>query len=454
VNLEQLRKQAKELTRAARAGDAEALARLGDLPPKLASTQTVLAREHGYPSWPALVAAAEASPAAFVLAATTPRRDRAERLLAAQPAIERDRWVALVLGRGWDGDANARGGPRDWPPLAYVCHAPFAPVEAARDLLERGSDPNAVFENDWGPVSMLYGATAVQQSPDLIRALLDAGADVDDTATQFGDSLYHSVEHPSTECTRVLLEHGAEPKGSAALAHALDDERPEHVRLLLEAGADANEGALLVHAVRRGRGPEYLRLLAEHGAELDRRGGEWSTPREQYRTAYQNAILRGRDDLAQTLEELGASTDVLPADVAVAAVLRGEPAELPEVLAPDAQEALILAVLDRRIRIFDPRFFGHVGGGPPGSLLHHACWVGDAALVRELVSLGADPTAASGAEYDKPLAWAFLGSQAWREQGRDYVGVSEALLAAGAELEPRFEEVAEGPLAEWLEGRL
>jgi ankyrin repeat protein len=300
----------------------------------------------------------------------------------------------------------------------------------------------------------LFAATAVQRSAELIRLLLAAGADVDDKATQFGDSLYHSVEHESTDCTRVLLEHGAQPNGSAALAHALDYERPDHVRLLLDAGADANEGALLVHAVRRGRGPEYLRLLAEHGAELDRGGGEWSTPPDQYRTAYQNAVLRGRDDLAATLEELGASTEISSDDLAVAAVLRGEPAELPENLAPDAQEALILAVLDGRIPVFDPQFFGHVGGGPPGTVLHHASWVGDAGLARELLALGADPTALSGAEFDTPLAWAFLGSQGWHEPGRDYVGVAEALVAAGAQLEPRFEEVAEGPLAEWLATRI
>ena len=55
MNLEQLRKQAKELARAARTGDPEALARIGDLPLKLASAQTVLAREQGFASWPALV---------------------------------------------------------------------------------------------------------------------------------------------------------------------------------------------------------------------------------------------------------------------------------------------------------------------------------------------------------------------------------------------------------------
>src|SRR5581483_6015970 len=61
MNLEQLRKQAKELVRAARAGEPEALERLGGREPILARAQLVLAREHGYASWPALVAAAEAN---------------------------------------------------------------------------------------------------------------------------------------------------------------------------------------------------------------------------------------------------------------------------------------------------------------------------------------------------------------------------------------------------------
>ena len=52
-----------------------------------------------------------------------------------------------------------------------------------------------------------------------------------------------------------------------------------------------------------------------------------------------------------------------------------------------------------------------------------------------------------------PLGLAALGSEHWRYEGRDYVAVVELLLAAGAELEPRFAEVAEGPLREWLEDR-
>jgi hypothetical protein len=96
VNVEQLRKQAKELARAARAREERALARIrAHAPPRervvLADAQLTLAREHGYAGWPALVAAAEASAERFVVAATSGRRARAEAMLAARPEIERDR---------------------------------------------------------------------------------------------------------------------------------------------------------------------------------------------------------------------------------------------------------------------------------------------------------------------------------------------------------------------------
>jgi hypothetical protein len=141
----------------------------------------------------------------------------------------------------------------------------------------------------------------------------------------------------------------------------------------------------------------------------------------------------------------------------VAAVVRGErPARpLPHELDPDQQEAVILAALDGHLdlvaKLLGPSFFGHVGGGPPGTLLHHACWVGNREIVARLLELGADPMAQSGAKDGLPLAWTVLGSQYHRLPGRDYIGVAEQLLAAGAIVEPRFIEYAHGPLAEWLE---
>ena len=56
TNLEQLRRQAKDLLRAAKAGDAEALARIAAVTDRLtlASAQLALAREYGFASWPRL----------------------------------------------------------------------------------------------------------------------------------------------------------------------------------------------------------------------------------------------------------------------------------------------------------------------------------------------------------------------------------------------------------------
>ena len=275
VNLEQLRKQAKELVRAARAGDAEALARLEGREPILARAQLVVAREHGYASWPALVAAVEANAESFVLAATNRQRTRAESLLAARPELGDDPWAKLVLGRGWDGDPNEPGGPRGWAPLLYVCHSCFPSATLARELLSRGADPNVTFDNEYGAMSALYGAAGVAHDPELTRVLLEAGANPDD-----GESVYHSTEAQSTECLRLLLEHGAQTKDTNALAHALDEERLEHVRLLLEAGADPNEWAIR-RACRAPRPRARVRPPARRARRRPRPPGRRDVARER-----------------------------------------------------------------------------------------------------------------------------------------------------------------------------
>jgi ankyrin repeat protein len=454
VDLQQLRKQAKELVHAARAGDERALERLGGREPIVASAQLAIAREQGFASWPALVAAAKANAETFVVAATNGRRARAKALLGARPEIERDPWAALVLGRAWAGDPNTPSGPRGWAPIVYLSHSCFAPVALLQDLLGRGADPNATYHNEYGAMTALYGAAGVAHDPEMTRALLEAGANPDD-----GESVYHAAGARSTACLALLLEHGAQVTGTNALGCALDEERLEHVRLLLDAGGDPNEGALLAHAVRRGRGTDVVRLLAERGADLDRPGGETWRGDVPLRTAYQHAVLRGRDDLAEVLAELGADTRLDPGDEAVAALARGRrpQATLPQRLDPDGQEVVILTALrghaDLVVDVAGADFRGVVGGSPAGTLLHHAAWVGQPALVARLLERGADPVASSDAEFATPLAWAVLASQYHESPGRDYVAVAELLVAAGNPIEPRFLDVADGPLVEWLEER-
>jgi ankyrin repeat protein len=248
--------------------------------------------------------------------------------------------------------------------------------------------------------------------------------------------------------------------GTNALAAAIDADHVEHVRLMLEAGGDANYAALVAHAVRRGCGPAMLRLLTEHGADIDRAGGETWRGDVPLRTPYQHAVLRGRDDLVETLAELGASTQVSDADRAVAALARGKSADvaLPERLDVDAQEVVILAALDGHldavVEAVGPDFRGVVGGSPVLPLIGHAAWVGSPTTVHRLLELGAEPLARGDADYATPLAVAALGSQHHELPDRDYVAVAELLVAAGNVIEPRFLDVADGPLAAWLEERL
>jgi hypothetical protein len=94
-------------------------------------------------------------------------------------------------------------------------------------------------------------------------------------------------------------------------------------------------------------------------------------------------------------------------------------------------------------------------GGPRGwaPLLYvcHSCFA-SADLARDLLARGADPRAAAGPEQATPLAWAAHGSA--NAGGGDHVAVAEALVAAGAEPEPRMLDVADGTLHDWLAARL
>src|SRR6187549_346329 len=106
----------------------------------------------------------------------------------------------------------------------------------------------------------------------------------------------------------------------------------------------------MAHAVRRGRGPEVLRLLAEHGTDLNEPGGETWRGNVPLRTPYQHAFIRGRADQVEALADLGESTTgPFPDD-------------------PDAEEVIVMAALqghlDTVLQAVGPNYAGVVGGSP------------------------------------------------------------------------------------------
>ena len=228
---------------------------------------------------------------------------------------------------------------------------------------------------------------------------------------------------------RLLLEHGAEVPGTNALWHALDYDRPDRVRLLLEHGGDPNESPewpALHHAVIRGRGGDVMRLLVEHGADVAGRD-------QAGRTAYQHAFRRGRDDVADALRELGAPTEVSPADHALNAISHGGSAAQIE-LDGDARDVLIelamsdLGGLERVVDAVGAGFSARWGGGPRGTLLHQASWFGRPDYVELLLRRGAEPDERVETEYATPLGWAAVGSRYSPEHPNDSFAATNADL--------------------------
>ncbi len=325
IDLDQARRRAKELLRAARAGDADALARMrADRAPRLADAQRAVADGLGFPSWPALVGHVDASGgdraerrARLVSAALDGRDDVAGRLLAHDPALAGEGLdVALVLGdeaavaAALDRDPEVIG--RDLPgpgrkPLSCACHSVFLRPSSPRApgvrrvvelLLDRGADPNEVHHNVYGAMSVLYGTAGVAHDLETTRLLLDRGANPDD-----GESVYHAVEADDTACLELLLERGATVRDTNALGNAMEDARK--VRVLLERGDLRPSDPELRDALLHARDPAVAELLIAHGASLEARDGDGLTP-------YSRAARFKDDTMMRLLEAAGAPTELDP----------------------------------------------------------------------------------------------------------------------------------------------
>jgi ankyrin repeat protein len=386
LNLDHLKKQAKDLIRRYRSRDGEAIARfrhalpaaanrsddeIASLKLRLHDAQSCVARDYGFASWTdlrsyvAAQSAARDDHAARVLrwlalvysAEIGGTVDRANprvavRMLAESPDLVADSpYLACAIG---DEDAlrqatqadpawvNRAGGPLKLPPLTAITHSSLLQVpelrerlhRCARFLLTAGANPNQRIGNRWPPASLskpnddhplsaLYGAAGKNHDPGLTKLLLDAGADPNDD-----ESLYHSLENPA--CTRLLLEHGARIEGSNALYRALDFDNVGPLALLLEHGADPNEPAR--NAPLTDWGTPLLwairrRRSPRHIAALLTAGADPSAMTPSGISAYRLALQFGLEEVAGLLRGTSGTEPISDEDMFVAACARGDEAE-------------------------------------------------------------------------------------------------------------------------------
>ncbi|MGZ4867692.1 MAG: ankyrin repeat domain-containing protein [Candidatus Angelobacter sp.] len=348
-SLEQYKKQAKELLKAYRSADVETIRRVKRSHPRfeklaesgfeiskfaLADAQLVIAREHGFESWPKFAkrievinreVAARSNPlAAFIEAAIWHGRlDAAEAILAAHPEIARSSiHVVAILGddaavRGFIAadprNATKKEEPYGGDALVYLCLSKYlrldktrseAFVRAATALLDAGADPNTGFraKDEYGDFeTALYGAAAVAQHAELTRLLLERGADPNEVETP-----YHVPESYDNAALKVLVESGKLNTDSltAMLLRKADIHDYDGMKYLLEHGADPNRMTrwhytALHQAVRRDNRIELIDLMLDHGADPTLKN------EADGKSGVAMAARRGRSDVLWTFARRG-----------------------------------------------------------------------------------------------------------------------------------------------------
>lgn len=448
-SLDHLRHEARDLLRAAQAGDIAAR-----LKTEVQARTTDLARQ------------AEM----FCEASIRDWTGRAARMLAANPELAGyNVATAVVLG---DADRVRAELARDpglatridartgWTALHAACASQWNRLDPARAgglaavarlLLDAGADPvgRSGGQRGRGGWTPLRCAVAGATNPPVVALLLERGAEPDDHDLYLAG--FGGDDHQSL---RMMLSHVPDLAGTAemALAAPISQDDAEGVRLLLEAGADPNhyaddEGApasALCEAVRSGCSAELVELLLIHGADPGRPGADGRSP-------YRLARVEGRADLADLLRRYGAADSLTDADRILAAL---QDADRDTVLSQLARDSGILdrltdeqcaAAMTRAAETGHTAALGLMldlgfpagardGDNNGGTALHAAAYAGSADAVRLLLARGADLEARDATWNSSPLGWAMVGSgqRPATSPRADWIATVQALLDAGA----------------------
>jgi ankyrin repeat protein len=471
-SLEQYKKQAKELVRDFSLRVPEALMRLRHHHPRLhavpeaefphatvslTEAQLVLAREHGFESWPKFAHHIEterlirevADPvSAFIEQACVPRHsghssgtlDHAEMILARYPRVAKSSIhtaailadlpaVQAFLAKD-PASATAKGGPYGWDALTHLCFSRYLRLDAsrseafvrtARALLDAGASANTGwYETIDHPnprqilESVLYGAAGIARHPGLTQLLLEYGADpnLDE------ETAYHVAEGYDNTVLTILLASGKFNQASLTTlaVRKADWHDYDGMQLVLEHGADPNAtpiwgSSALQHALRRDNWIKTIELLLDHGA------GPSLTSQRDGLSSWSIAARRGRGDVLRLFAERGLPSALTGLDSLIGACALADRDAIQTTLA--AHPELLPALLTQG-----------------GTLLAEFSGTANLEGVRCLLDLGVSPSAlyASGDGYfDIARDSTALHVAAWRACPK----VVKELIARGAPIDAR-----------------
>jgi ankyrin repeat protein len=472
-DLDQLRRQAKELRDAARRGEPGAVERFARqhrsaLPGvvALAAAQLVIARELGFASWPLLKAAVAAHATiperraeVFVAASVAGRLREAATIFEADPGIARySLEAAAVLGDSEQVRERLAVDPaaavaidevRGWPPLLYACYSRWHRIdpgraaglaEVVRLLLDAGASPDTNNGARQGYRSALRGSVELN-NPDIVRVLLEAGANPD-----LGRPIGEAAGHGDHRCLELLLSHGARVvAGTWTVGAAVFADDPRAVSLLLDAlegdgGQAAREATQALPDAAADASPEVVAALLGAGADPEAHDDDRGI------SALRRAVRAGQSQTAALLVSRGALDDSTDIDRFIGACLRADRQPAEQFLAehPDLRDRLTDDDTATIVEAADSASVAAVGlmldlGFSPDARngfgeqpLHAAAYAGNADTVRLLIDAGADVEGRDARFDSTPLAFATVGSGERAGRPGDWIEVVKSLVEAGA----------------------
>jgi ankyrin repeat protein len=343
--------------------------------------------------------------------------------------------VEALLSAGADIDARSHWWAGSFGVLDH--DGPLVPF-----LISRGATVDVHAAARLGMLDRLEELLA--EDPDLVRA---RGGD--------GQTPLHFA--PSVEVAAFLLSRGAEIDArdvdhESTPAQYMIRDRHEVARYLVGRGASTD--LLMVAALgdvtlveeHVAVDPAVVRMTASDAwfpRQDERAGGTiyfWTLG--AHKTAHLVAREFGHEDAVRALLERSpeglklAMACELPDDELLA-LLRSRHPDVAGALADEDKGRLVIAAETGRTdavhRMLDAGWPLDTLGSHGGTALHWAAWLGDRAMVDDLLRHQAPLGALDSTHGLTPLGWALHGSKhGWNCKTGDFVGVVTALLAAGA----------------------
>jgi len=386
-NLEQLKKQAKDLLRAVRANSPDALKRIGSANPRtfaLHSAQKVIAQEYGFKSWEALRREVDQS-----------------RAIIKPPELETDRgskiWETITAAASGDVEglrrllANnpelSRAGCFYTPPIHFAVREGH--LEAVRVLLAAGADP------EWnGYYGMDLAAMARERDHQAIARLLETARKERGRTAPSSAHAQHPIHVAAQkgdlrrvrellDCEPALLNQG-DDIGATPLHKAVIGSAQNVIEFLLDCGASIHA----IHSVSAGAGSGWW---AQDVQAIDI--AIWGTnsyapPKADFKIAHLLVRRGAACDLtiAAAMGNIERVREILDADPASVAQIRANGKRPLTAAVEFGHDDIARLLLQRGTLPIWPEL-----GAERGGSLHAAARRGDRVIVELLLTHGADP---------------------------------------------------------------